>query len=112
MTHLNVGAHVSTKISPRKKIDVEISGEWNVLFKGIQVSGSVKPDPGSGSILLRTYFEGLQPKWRQVPLKPGGTYIIQFQPEADVRLEVMAYYEGSADSADAYSPVLHLEPFT
>jgi hypothetical protein len=98
------------KIRPRKKTEVTIDGHWNVLFPGIQVSGSVTPDSGSGSILLRTYFEGHEPTWRRVDLWPGGTYILQFSPEANVPLEVMAYYEGSAEIADAYSPVLHLTP--
>ena len=73
------------------------------------MSGVVN-DKGTGSILLRTYFDGGDPKWRRVPLSPGGTYHIEFKPESDKPLELMAYYEGSADLADAYSPVLHLMP--
>ena len=94
-------------ISPRKGTEVTIGGSWS--GEGILVSGVVN-DKGTGSILLRTYFDGGDPKWRRVPLSPGGTYHIEFKPESDKPLELMAYYEGSADLADAYSPVLHLMP--
>jgi hypothetical protein len=96
-------------VRPRKGVVVELSGWWS-FDNRIPVSGAVVPDPGTGSVLLRSAFDGAKGSWQRVPLHAGGTFAVDLPGGDHQKVELVAHFEGSADFGPAYSQVLVLTP--
>ena len=68
---------VQYKVRPRKRCAVSITGFWT---DGIQITGSVSPNPGGGVLRLRLAFDGIDAVWVPLSLATGGTYVWKGQP--------------------------------
>jgi M6 family metalloprotease-like protein len=100
------------KIRPRRRTTTTLEGYW-WFDNQIELFGKVSPDPGSGRVQLRLAFIGETVRWESVELMPGGAFSLQLPADSsdfDAVLEVIAYYEGSAEFGSSYSNTLTLSP--
>ena len=90
-------------VRPRLATHTTIGGMWSA--NSLDISGTVSPAPGAGSVRLRLEFENQPPQWISVPLQAGGGY--QFQTETSApsgaRLWALARFEGNQDLAPSES---------
>jgi hypothetical protein len=89
---------VEYEIRPREKTETQIGGSWD--FKDdVMLNGTVAPDPGRGTVCIRLDFQNQQGRWQSVLIAPGGKSHRLYAPQNSLVLNVIAWFEGVANSA-------------
>jgi type II secretory pathway pseudopilin PulG len=100
---------VEYEIRPRQGTHVTLAGTWDGV-NTVQFTGTVTPDPGGGTVMVRLEFAGHQATWVKTPLGGGGVFAWSgTAPSDSFTADAVGWFEGNRTFGSARSLPAHVE---
>jgi hypothetical protein len=77
----------------------------------VELTGTIVPNPGGGSLRIRQAFDNQQSVWRDATLMPNGTFAWSgHAPAGSSALDAVAWFEGNRKFGASRSAPVDLSP--
>ena len=101
---------VEYEIQPREKTAVTLKGTWH-YSNMVELTGTIAPYPGGGSMHLRLAFDNQQVRWVTVSIMTSSAFAwSEFAPKGSTSLNVIAWFEGNRKFGSSRSAPIDLNP--
>ncbi|MEP6714209.1 MAG: hypothetical protein ABJC09_01465 [Terriglobia bacterium] len=101
---------VEYEVQPREKTVATLRGSWSSSDE-VELTGTIVPNPGGGSLRIRQAFDNQQAVWRDATLMPNGTFAWSgHAPAGSSALDAVAWFEGNRKFGASRSAPVDLSP--
>jgi hypothetical protein len=101
---------VTYEVQPREKTVATLRGSWSSSGE-VELTGTIVPNPGGGSLRIRQAFDNQQSVWRDATLMPNGTFAWSgHAPAGSSALDAVAWFEGNRKFGASRSEPVDLSP--